>query len=169
MLAFILMLVILWNSFTYHALISSRKLADGIAGFSMFETTLVKQMYNKGKLEHNVFALCYRRELGSSKRGVSAGSMTLGGVSNSLDTGPMIFAKNMASVGFYTVYVKNIFLRAGGGQSAMTPPDSHYRIHKVALNVHQVNSVNEVGLVIASFGSHTHKKYCGFAHRCVYR
>jgi hypothetical protein len=66
----------------------------------MFETTLVKQMYNQGKLEHNIFALCYRRELGSSKRGVSAGSMSLGGVSNSLDTSPMIFARNMASVGF---------------------------------------------------------------------
>lgn len=117
-----------------------KKLADGIAGFSMFETTLVKQMYNQGILEHNVFALCYRRELGSSKRGVSAGAITLGGVSNSLDTSPMIFAKNMASVGFYTVFVKNIYIRANGGQSSMTPPGSQYTIHKIPLNVHRVNS-----------------------------
>jgi hypothetical protein len=113
---------------------------DGIMGMSMFETTLAKQMYNKGRLEHNIFALCYRRELGSSKRGVSAGSMTLGGVSNSLDSSPMIFAKNMATVGFYTVYVKNIFIRAGGGQSAMTPADDNYNVHRVPLNVHKVNS-----------------------------
>lgn len=106
----------------------------------MYDTTLTKQMYNKGRLEHNIFALCYRRELGSSKRGVTAGSMTLGGVSNSLDYSPIVFAKNMASIGFYTVYVKGIFIRSGGGQSARTPAEGDHHIHKVPLNVHKVNS-----------------------------
>jgi Eukaryotic aspartyl protease len=116
------------------------QLADGIIGMSMYDTTLAKQLYNKGRLEHNIFALCYRRELGSSKRGVSAGSMTLGGVSNSLDTSKIIYAKNMATVGFYTVYVKGIYIRSGGGQSARTPSQGDYQIHKVPLNVHKVNS-----------------------------
>lgn len=116
------------------------QLADGIIGMSMYDTTLTKQMYNKGRLEHNIFALCYRRELGSSKRGVSAGSMTLGGVFNTLDTSPIIYAKNMASIGFFTVYVKGIFIRSGGGQSARTPAEGDYSIHKVPLNVHKVNS-----------------------------
>jgi len=116
------------------------QLADGIIGMSMYDTTLTKQMYSKGKLEHNMFALCYRRELGSSKRGVSAGSMMLGGVSNSLDTSPMIYAKNMATVGFYTVYVKNIYIRSGGGQSAKTSLSGNQRIYRVPLNVHKVNS-----------------------------
>jgi hypothetical protein len=106
----------------------------------MYDTTLTKQMYNKGRLEHNIFALCYRRELGSSKRGVSAGSMTLGGVSNSLDTSKIIYAKNMATIGFYTVYVKGIYIRSGGGQSARTPSRGDYQIHKVPLNLHKVNS-----------------------------
>ena len=123
-----------------HTRLFVSQLADGIIGMSMYDTTLTKQMYNKGKLEHNIFALCYRRELGSSKRGVSAGSMTLGGASNGLDTSPMIYAKNMAQVGFYTVYVKNIYIRSGGGQSARAPATGDHQIHRVPLNVHKVNS-----------------------------
>lgn len=63
------------------------QLADGIMGMSAHQATLPKQLWDKGIIEHNMFAMCFRRELGTSKRGVSAGSMTLGGVSTSLDTG----------------------------------------------------------------------------------
>jgi hypothetical protein len=123
------------------------------------DTTLTKQMYNKGRLEHNVFALCYRRELGSSKRGVSAGSMTLGGVSNSMDFSPIVYAKNMASIGFYTVYVKGIYIRSGGGQSAKTPAEGEYSIHKVPLNVHKVNSGK--GVIVDSGTTDTYCKFSG--------
>jgi hypothetical protein len=66
------------------------QLADGIMGMSSHTATLPKQLYDRKLLEHNMFAMCYRRELGTSKRGVTAGSMTLGGVSNNLDTSPMV-------------------------------------------------------------------------------
>jgi hypothetical protein len=94
------------------------QLADGIIGMAAHPATLPKQLFDMGKIEHNLFALCYRRELGTSKRGVYAGSMSLGGVSTSLDSSPIIYARNLAKFGWYTVYVKNIYIRSGGGQSA---------------------------------------------------
>lgn len=83
------------------------QLATGIMGMSAHELTLVKQLYNAGKLEHNLFAMCFRRELGTSKRGVTAGSMTMGGVSSSLDTSPMVYAKNIQPYGKLIGQVKN--------------------------------------------------------------
>ncbi|CAJ1949947.1 unnamed protein product [Cylindrotheca closterium] len=92
------------------------QLADGIMGLSAQEHTLPKQLYNLGKIEYNMFALCFRRELGSSKRGVTAGTMTLGGVSSTLDTSPMIYAKNTQTKGWYTVSVKRIYIAKNGGR-----------------------------------------------------
>eukprot|EP00980_Cylindrotheca_fusiformis_P028509 scaffold22607_cov123-Cylindrotheca_fusiformis.AAC.6 len=92
------------------------QLADGIMGLSAHETTLPKQLYNHGKLEYNMFALCFRKELGSSKRGVTAGTMTLGGVSSALDTSPMVYAKNTKTIGWYTVQVNNLYIAKKGGR-----------------------------------------------------
>lgn len=115
------------------------QLADGIMGMSAHPATLPKKLYDAGKIENNMFAMCYRRELGTSKRGVSAGSMTIGGVSNNLDTSPFVFAKNMAKVGWFTVYVKNIYIRSGGGQSARSLDPTHQTI-KVRINANTLNS-----------------------------
>lgn len=118
------------------------QLADGIMGMSQHEATLPKQLYDKGLIEHNLFAMCYRRELGTSKRGVTAGSMTFGGVSNDLDTSPMIYAKNMAKLGWFTVYVKNIYIRTRGGQSALSTEDDNtkHKVIKVKLDPVLLNS-----------------------------
>eukprot|EP00977_Amphora_coffeiformis_P016126 scaffold4910_cov169-Amphora_coffeaeformis.AAC.8 len=107
-------------------------------GMSAHEATLTKQLWNKGVLEHNMFALCFRRELGTSKRGVPAGSMTLGGISTSLDSSPVVYAKNMAKSGWFTVYVKNIYVRAGGGQSAAATPNT--RTVRVNVDLAALNS-----------------------------
>ena len=100
-------------------------------GLSQHQATLAKNLYDKRLIEHNMFAMCYRRELGTSKRGVTAGSMTIGGFSSNLDTSPMIYAKNLASAGWYTLYVKNIYIRSGGGQSAFSKDPNHktIRVH----------------------------------------
>ncbi len=91
------------------------QLADGIMGMSAHELTLPKQLYNERKIEYNMFAMCFRKELGTSKKGITAGSMTLGGVSSALDTSPMVYARNLRKYGWYTVYVENIFLATKGG------------------------------------------------------
>jgi Eukaryotic aspartyl protease len=99
-------------------------------------------LFDARKIEHNLFALCYRRELGTSKRGVTAGSMTIGGLSNNLDTSPMVYAKNLAQAGWYTVFVKAIYIRTGGGQSARSDmdSDSKHKTIKVRLNQKVLNS-----------------------------
>lgn len=115
------------------------QLADGIMGMSSHTATLPKQLYDQKLLEHNMFAMCYRRELGTSKRGVTAGSMTLGGVSNNLDTSPMVYARNLLKFGWFTVYVKNIYVRSGGGQSALSVDEKHKTI-KVRMDPTKLNS-----------------------------
>ena len=91
------------------------QLADGIMGMSAHEMTLPKQLYNKRKIKHNMFAMCFRKELRTSKKGVTAGSMTLGGYSSALDTSPMVYARNIRQYGWYTVYVEKIYLATEGG------------------------------------------------------
>ena len=92
------------------------QLADGIMGMSAHPATLPKQLYDKRIIEHNMFAMCFRKELGTSKRrGVTAGSMTLGGVASSLDTSPMLYAQNTQSYGWYTVYLQQIYVSKSGG------------------------------------------------------
>jgi hypothetical protein len=120
------------------------QLADGIMGLSAHETTLPKQLYNQGKLEYNMFAMCFRKELGTSKRGVTAGSMTLGGVSSTLDTTPMVFARNTQPFGWFTVQVQNIYIAKNGGTQFLldhTASDDFLQsIVKVPIDISQVNS-----------------------------
>ncbi len=135
------------------------QLADGIMGMSAHEATLAKQLYDHGKLEHNLFALCFRRELGTSKRGVTAGSMTLGGIDHRLNQSPMVYAKNMAQSGWFTVYVTNIFIRAGGGQSAKSYTTSQdQRVIKIPLDISVINSGKGVIVDSGTTDTYLHKK-----------
>jgi len=94
------------------------QLADGIMGMSAHPATLPHKMYTQKKIPHNMFTLCFKRELAVSKDGVLAGFLTLGGVDTRLNSSPMVYAQNKADSGWYTVNVKNIFLRRGGGISS---------------------------------------------------
>ena len=53
------------------------QLADGIMGMSAHPTTLPKIMYDQERIEHNMFSICFRRELHVSKRGILAGKLQL--------------------------------------------------------------------------------------------
>mmetsp|Transcript_5572 Transcript_5572/g.9206 ORF Transcript_5572/g.9206 Transcript_5572/m.9206 type:complete len:898 (-) Transcript_5572:47-2740(-) len=134
------------------------QLADGIMGMSAHEFTLTKQMYDQKKVDHNLFALCFRRELASSKKGVTAGVMTLGGIDSRLDASPMLFAKNVASTGWFTVYVKNIFIRAGGGQRATSRTEEHEHVLKIPLDLASVNSGKGVIVDSGTTDTYLHKK-----------
>lgn len=134
------------------------QLADGIMGMSAHEFTLTKQMYQKKKVEHNMFALCFRRELGTSKKGVTAGVMTLGGIDSRLESSPMLFAKNVASTGWFTVYVKNVFIRAGGGQRATSRTEDGQHVLKIPLDLAAVNSGKGVIVDSGTTDTYLHKK-----------
>ncbi len=49
-------------------------------GDSQHEAALPRVMYDQGKIKHRIFSLCFRREAVVSKKGVSAGVLTLGGI-----------------------------------------------------------------------------------------
>jgi len=86
------------------------QLADGIMGMAANDATLVNHMKTEGRLEHDMFAICFKRRYQQSKRGVVAGVMTLGGMDTRLHTGPMVYADNKVADGWFTVYVKGIYL-----------------------------------------------------------
>mmetsp|Transcript_67852 Transcript_67852/g.100558 ORF Transcript_67852/g.100558 Transcript_67852/m.100558 type:complete len:848 (+) Transcript_67852:1612-4155(+) len=133
------------------------QLADGIMGMSAHDATLPKQMYNKGKLEHNLFTLCFRRELSVSKQGVSAGVMTLGGIDTRLDSSPMVYAKNVASTGWYTVFVKNIFVRSNGGQSARADDELEQVVMKIPVDISSMNGGKGVIVDSGTTDTYLHK------------
>ena len=95
------------------------QLADGIMGMSANEVTLPKQLYNNGKIEHNMFSMCFRRNVKQDKNGVTAGVLTLGGVDKRLERSPMVYAAARVrdTHGWYAVHVKKIWLRSGGGST----------------------------------------------------
>lgn len=110
-------------------------------GFSAHELSITKQLYNAGKVEYNMFALCFRKELGTSKRGVTAGSMTIGGVSSTLDTSPMIYARNVQPYGWFTVFVEAIYIAKNGGSKFLfDTPESTKTIVKIPIVHSQINA-----------------------------
>ncbi|KAL9186464.1 hypothetical protein ACHAXT_005702 [Thalassiosira profunda] len=115
------------------------QLADGIMGMSAHPSTLPRAMWEQGKLEHNMFSMCFRRELHVSKQGIVAGLLTLGGIDSRKDFAPMVYAKNVATSGWFTVFVKNVYIREGGGQSAKAD-GPHQTVEKVNADIYQMNS-----------------------------
>jgi hypothetical protein len=115
-----------------------RQLANGIMGLSQHEATLPRIMYNQGKVSSRIFGICFRTEISASKKGISAGILTLGGVDKRLQSTPMVYAKNMSQSGWFTVYIKKIYLRIGGGQSAMVDKDD--KIIEVPSDAYSINS-----------------------------
>ena len=116
-----------------------KQLADGIMGMAANDATLTKRMHDAGKIEHLMFAMCFRRELHQSKEGVTAGVLTMGGVDTRLHSSPMVYARNTVHQGWFTVYVRKLYLRSDGGQSAKAD-DADQHITEIRMNLSQVNS-----------------------------
>jgi len=133
------------------------QLADGIMGMSAHEMTITKQLYDRKKIPHKVFSLCFRRELATSKKGVTAGVMTLGGMDTRFDSSPMIYAKNTAKSGWFTVYVNNILIRSGGGQSATSKTERDQHVFKIPLNLVTINSGKGVIVDSGTTDTYLHK------------
>mmetsp|Transcript_3238 Transcript_3238/g.7165 ORF Transcript_3238/g.7165 Transcript_3238/m.7165 type:complete len:804 (-) Transcript_3238:211-2622(-) len=115
------------------------QLADGIMGMSAHPSTLPRAMYDQGKLEHNMFSMCFRRELHVSKQGIVAGMLTLGGIDSRKDFAPMVYARNVAKSGWFTVFVKNVFIRDKGGQSAKAD-GPHQTAERIHVDLYAMNS-----------------------------
>jgi len=131
------------------------QLADGIMGLSQHDATLPRAMYNQGKLRNRIFGLCFRTEMVVSKKGISAGVMTLGGIDRRLDSTPMVWARNLARTGWFTVYVKKLYLRPGGGSSAQI--DHPELIIPITADLFSVNSGKGVILDSGTTDTYLHK------------
>jgi len=129
------------------------QLADGIMGMSAHESTLPKKLYDLEKIDHNMFTMCFNRKLGTSKRGVTAGIMTMGGVDERIHTTPMVYAKNMATMGWYTVFVRNIYI-----QSSDETLEHHERITRIPIDISAVNSGKGVIVDSGTTDTYLHKK-----------
>jgi len=86
-----------------------------------------------------MFSMCFRRELHVSKQGIVAGMLTLGGIDSRKDFAPMVYARNVAKSGWFTVYVKNVFIREKGGQSAKAD-DKTQTLEKIPVDLYRMNS-----------------------------
>ena len=80
--------------------------------------TFWDQVYRNGKVDQKHFSLCFSRQDFVDPEGTPAGAMTIGGYDSRLHKSRMVFAKELSKGGFYSVHVKKIFLRKGGGESA---------------------------------------------------
>jgi hypothetical protein len=90
-----------------------------------------------------------------SKKGISAGVMTLGGVDRRLDSTPMVWARNLARTGWFTVYVKKLHLRPGGGSSAKI--ENSEDIITVTADLFSMNSGKGVILDSGTTDTYLHK------------
>ena len=127
-------------------------LADGVMGFSSKPTSIVNQMYQTKILKRPAFSLCFGQKDHAQDEKLRAGSLTLGGFNPKYHTSQMVFATNLKSnQSPYSVYVQNIFLRVGGGES-VKPYMSGMKIVNVEMND---VSVNQEGVVIDSSTPYT--------------
>lgn len=86
---------------TYETGLFRTQKADGIMGMSMHSQTLVPTMRAAGKVQHNVFALCFK---------YGGGTMALGGVDRHLHTSPMQFTPLAKNSGWFTVHLLDVRL-----------------------------------------------------------
>jgi len=132
------------------------QLADGIMGMSAHPSTLPRAMYDKGKLEHNMFSMCFKRELHVSKQGVVAGFITIGGIDSRVDLTPMVYARNVAKSGWFTVFVKGVYVRANGGQS-VRPDHRNQKLQRVTVDLFEFNSGKGVIVDSGTTDTYLHK------------
>ena len=103
------------------------QLADGIMGMDNANAAFWKQMYDQNAVPEQKFSLCFNRQPVAEKDGTMAGAVTLGGEDPRLHTSPMLFSDNTRSSGFYTVRLKKMYIREGGGESAYIKDDDKVR------------------------------------------
>ena len=87
------------------------QLADGIMGMDKEENTIVKAMYREKVIDNQMFSMCFRKSLVLNQASVTAGVLTIGGVDERLQYGPMIYARSdYSSANWFRVKVKGVYL-----------------------------------------------------------
>jgi hypothetical protein len=83
----------------------------------MSSSSLWEQAYKSRAIQNKAFSLCFSRQPVASKEGTGAGVMMLGGSDNRLHTTQMVYANQPNDSGWFTVRIRAMYLRTGGGES----------------------------------------------------
>jgi hypothetical protein len=145
------------------------QLADGIMGMENAKTSFWKQMYEAGKMgDKQQFSLCFARPPGADRDGTEAGAMTLGGVEQRLHETDMVFtSKGTGRSGFYTVKLRAVYLRHGGGGESAKSTDSEATL--VNLNM-DAGTLNSGGIIVDSGTTDTYwNKHISKAFRDTFK
>lgn len=113
---------------------------DGITGLSSAKTSFVNQMVFQDKLKYPRYSMCFQK-------GTTDGIVVLGGFNPKTLDSPMVYVQNVEAEGNtgFKVYVENIYLREGGGQSVVT--DTVSNIIKLDIDAEKFNAGNQGTIV----------------------
>jgi len=130
------------------------QLADGIMGMVNKYTSYWSQMYESGVMPEKSFSLCFTRQPTASREGTEAGALTLGGTDDRFHMTSMVYARNVKpSSGYFTVNLKNIYLREGGGESAGTNGAGEGAVHPLEVDPAILKKANSGHSVIVDSGT----------------
>jgi len=126
------------------------QLADGIMGMVNKGSSYWSQAYKGGAMAKKAFSLCFTRQPTASREGTEAGALTLGGTDERLHTSPMVYATNMKpNSGYFTVNLKNVYLREGGGDSAKFS-EADGPVHAIDVDASVYRSAGSHGHIVDS-------------------
>jgi len=129
------------------------QLADGIMGLDKQENTIVKAMYRAKKIDNQMFSMCFKKSLEVSQASVTAGVLTIGGVDERLQYGPMIYARSdFSSNSWFRVNVKGVYL------GRLTADDAK-DLKIVTTNEHDLNSGSGVIIDSGTTDTYLSKKF----------
>ena len=124
------------------------QLADGIMGMDNASTSYWSQMHGSGKLQQRRFSLCYSRQPTSTREGTEAGALSFGGPEQRLHTSPMVYTGGKKGrVGFFSVRMRKVYLRQGGGGDSATSISENVQI--IPLDVSE-DTLNRGGIIVDS-------------------
>jgi hypothetical protein len=125
------------------------QLASGIMGMDVGRAAIWNQMYLAGKIAARGFSLCFRHADEVRRSGTEAGAMTLGGTDTRLHKHDMVFsASNRNGETFFSVQIRKIYLRQGGGLNGDTGiPDSNSKTLPIVVSE---SDMNQGGVIIDS-------------------
>ena len=100
----------------------AQQLASGVMGLDRRAQSFWGQMRSQRVIDRAVFGLCFVRQPIASRGGTTAGAVTLGGIEEGLNDGPMVYAKTMVTDNggaSFKLRVRKMYLRESGGTSVM--------------------------------------------------
>jgi hypothetical protein len=107
-------------------------------------------MFLGSTVRKRAFSLCFSRQTKPDRKGIEAGAMTFGGFDRRLHKHDMVYsAVGGEGYGFFSVQLRQVYLREGGGGDSVISSDTGLEI--VPLNVSETK-MND-GQVILDSGT----------------